>query len=139
MQRISGDDDPQRCQGMTANGQCRYLKQPSSDFCIMHGGNKGAEALANKQMKNYRLTKFKARAEQLSNNPSINSLRDEVAILRILIEEKVNVLIRQLAKLTLVLSGIKRIPRILSKTFKLQFYRNVCGAPNTKPIIESGK
>jgi len=57
----------------------------------MHGGGQNEITVKNQEMRNYRLTKFKARTEELSNNSNINSLRDEVAILRLLIEEKVNV------------------------------------------------
>jgi hypothetical protein len=90
MQKVKDQDDPNRCQGITANGQCLYYQEKDSKFCIMHGGNKAGEAVEKGKMRNYRLTKFKARAEQLSNSSNVNSLRDEVAILRILIEEKWN-------------------------------------------------
>lgn len=90
MKKVSDLDDPQRCQGITAMGQCTYYKEENSDFCIMHGGNKGAESLAKKEMKNYRLTKFRKRTEELCNSNNISSLRDEIAILRMIIEEKIN-------------------------------------------------
>ncbi|MFA5760039.1 MAG: hypothetical protein WC942_11905 [Clostridia bacterium] len=41
-------------------------------------------------MKNYRLAKFKDRATELSEGDNITSLRDEVALLRMLIEERIN-------------------------------------------------
>ena len=56
----------------------------------MHGGGRHNAAIKNKELKNYRLTKFKQRAAELSNSSALSSLTDEVAILRILIEEKVN-------------------------------------------------
>lgn len=91
MRKVSDPSDPRRCQGITAQGQCSYYKEEDSNFCIMHGGNKGGESVKAKEMKNYRLTKFRARANELSNSSNLSSLRDEVAILRIMIEEKVNV------------------------------------------------
>lgn len=90
MEKVTDPDDPQRCQGIMKTGQCPNVSEEESNFCIMHGGNKGKEAEDKKQLRNYRLTKFRARAEQLSNSADLASLRDEVAILRIMIEEKVN-------------------------------------------------
>ncbi len=75
---------------MYSDGQCRHKAEEDSSFCAMHGGKKAKESIDKQEMRNYRLTKFKARAAQLSNNANLASLRDEVAILRIMIEEKVN-------------------------------------------------
>lgn len=90
MQRVSHPDDPNRCHGVSAAGPCPYVKVPPSNFCEMHGGNKAKESADRKACKNYRLTQFRARTEELSNNSNLSSLRDEVAILRMIIEEKVN-------------------------------------------------
>jgi len=90
MQRITDPDQPNRCQGITAHGQCQMVAEENGNFCIMHGGNRSNASAANKELKNYRLTKFKQRAEELSNSSTLASLTDEVAILRIMIEEKVN-------------------------------------------------
>lgn len=90
MQRITDPDQPNRCQGITAHGQCQMIAEENGKFCLMHGGGRHNAAIKNKELKNYRLTKFKQRAEELSNSSTLSSLTDEVAILRILIEEKVN-------------------------------------------------
>lgn len=90
MEKVTDPDDPQRCQGATANGQCVHKSEEHSHFCAMHGGKKGKEAKDKEGMRNYRLTKFKSRVTELSNNANLASLRDEVAILRMIIEEKVN-------------------------------------------------
>jgi hypothetical protein len=90
MQRINDPDDPRRCQSVTGKGQCDYVSEEHSNFCIMHGGNRGAEVQKAKDLRNYRLTKFQARTSELGNNDQLTSIRDEVAILRMIIEEKVN-------------------------------------------------
>lgn len=90
MERISGPDDPRRCQGITAHGQCQYLREDNSEFCIMHGGNRAGEQKKKKDLRNYRLTKFQARTSELANNDNLKSLGDEVGILRMLIEERIN-------------------------------------------------
>jgi len=90
MQRITDPDQPNRCQGITAHGQCQMIAEENGKFCLMHGGGRHNTTIKNKELKNYRLTKFKQRAAELSNSSALSSLTDEVAILRILIEEKVN-------------------------------------------------
>lgn len=83
-------DDPRRCQGVNVHGQCTNKAMDGSDFCPAHGGNKGAEAAKRKEMRNYRLARFKSRLVELGDSDNIMGLRDEVAILRMLIEEKIN-------------------------------------------------
>lgn len=90
MEKVTDPDDPRRCQGVCASGQCPHKAEPESHFCAMHGGKKSQEAINKKEMKNYRLTKYRDRVTDLSNNANLASLRDEVAILRMIIEEKVN-------------------------------------------------
>jgi len=41
-------------------------------------------------MRNYRLSKFHSRAKELGDSDQITSLKDEVALLRMLIEERIN-------------------------------------------------
>jgi len=83
------EDDPNRCQASAAQGQCPNKAVEGSKFCMCHGGHKAAARNKEERMKNYRLGKFHARAAELGNSDGINSLRDEVALLRMLIEEKI--------------------------------------------------
>lgn len=90
-ERVEDPDDPRRCQGVKPTiGQCWNKAAENSNYCYAHGGNKGVEAAQRKAMRNYRLNKFKARAEELGDSDQITSLKDEVALLRMLIEEKIN-------------------------------------------------
>ena len=84
------DEDLDRCQAISGGGQCNLRAVENSKFCPAHGGNKAFIAKKKEEMRNYRLSKFKARLIQLGNNDNITSLRDEVAILRIMIEERIN-------------------------------------------------
>lgn len=84
------DDSPNRCQAVTKAGQCHGEKAPNSNYCMMHGGNKGSEAAARQGLRNYQLTKFNARLQQLGDSGEIKSLRDEIAILRMIMEERLN-------------------------------------------------
>ena len=86
------EDDPRRCQAvMPTIGQCLNKAVEGSNYCYAHGGNKGEEAKKRRDMNNYRLAKYKQqRAEELSSSDKITSLKDEIALLRILIEERWN-------------------------------------------------
>lgn len=86
------ENDPRRCQAVTKMGQCCNKAVDGSNYCYAHGGNKGIEKQKKKRMDNFRLNqaKYRARAEELQSSSKIASLKDEVAILRILIEERMN-------------------------------------------------
>lgn len=84
-------EHPDRCQGIRHNqGQCTNLSAPHSSFCLCHGGNKGAEAVEKRSLSNYRLTKWQARLEEKVGKSELKSLRDEIGILRVLMEETLN-------------------------------------------------
>ena len=85
-------DDPTRCQAVTKNGQCPSAQIEGSEYCMPHGGY----AVANRQraegLRNYNLTKFFAK-QQIANHADsthIKSLRDEIGILRVMMEERLN-------------------------------------------------
>ena len=83
-------DDPNRCQMPTRSGYCYNKAVEGSQYCLAHGGYQGAKRIEKANMKNYKLAKFHERADELSESESITSLRDEVGLLRMLIEEKIN-------------------------------------------------
>lgn len=85
------DDSPDRCQHIIPTmGQCNLQKVPKSEYCPAHGGNKAFQAEEKANLRNYRLTKFKQRVGELSTNDAIFSLKEEIGIIRLLIEEKIN-------------------------------------------------
>jgi hypothetical protein len=89
--RVEDEADPDRCQGIIkSKGQCLNKSLPHSDYCPAHGGNKGEEAHEKKQANNYRLQKWKwkVRLGELSESDVIKSLREEIGILRVLMEER---------------------------------------------------
>ncbi len=84
------EDDPERCQTITRTGQCNLKSVSGGKNCLLHGGAMILKNQELKNLKNYRLAKFRSRASELGNSKHLSSLTDEVAILRILIEEMVN-------------------------------------------------
>lgn len=90
-EKITDEDDPRRCQYIKPTaGQCSNVVVEGSQYCPAHGGNRAFKKQQDQGLKNYRLTKFKQRIQELGSSDEIISLRDEIGILRILIEEKVN-------------------------------------------------
>jgi hypothetical protein len=82
-------DDPNRCQSSGKGGQCPYTAMENSKFCQRHDGC-GAKARENDKTNMYRLQVWQARLSEFSEHDSIKSLRNEIGILRILLEETMN-------------------------------------------------
>ena len=92
LEKVNRSDDPERCQSNDTMGteQCWYKSAPESQYCMRHGGNKAAESNRKQALRNYRLNQFHQRIGELGNSPDIKSLRDEIGILRIIMEERLN-------------------------------------------------
>lgn len=87
--RCNGEDDPERCIGVTRHGQCNNKRYPGSQYCLSCSppNAKQADGLS---LKNYNLTRFRARVAKHSNSSEVKSLREDIGILRMLLEERVN-------------------------------------------------
>ncbi len=90
IQRVQDPTDLNRCQAVNKNGQCMNVAVPKGSNCMVHGGNKQIEAAERTSLENYQLTKFKIQTERLKNSDGIKSLRDEIAILRVVLETRLN-------------------------------------------------
>lgn len=84
------EDDPNRCQSVTNKGQCTVKALDGSTFCGCHGGNKALQATKKKELSTYRLTKWQVRLNEMSSHDHLKNLKDEIGILRILMEEYLN-------------------------------------------------
>jgi len=74
---------------LTTGAQCPNAPLENCTMCVMHGGNRQIISQQNAGLKNLRLTNWLARLTiDHVNSPEIKSLRDEIGILRILLEEK---------------------------------------------------
>ncbi len=80
----------ERCISSNHNGQCPYIKQNETEYCVRHGANKGKEGRAAEVQRNYRLKRWKDRVGEFADNDGIKSLREEVGILRLILEEMMN-------------------------------------------------
>ena len=89
--RVTEPDDPNRCQSIGMGGnQCINVATPGSKYCHCHNGNRTAIAADRLSLKNYRLNKFYLRAQEMGEAAQIKNLRDEIGILRMTLEEKLN-------------------------------------------------
>ena len=84
------ENDPDRCQGVTGSGQCQYKSMDRSTFCPRHGGNRAGDEADRVELRNLRLSRARwmTRAKELADSEGITSLRDEIAICRLMLEEK---------------------------------------------------
>lgn len=89
-ERVTELDDPHRCQSNDKHNQCLMKAVPGSKYCKRHGGNSAIIAREKEGLRNLKLTKFKARLAVLGNSPDIMSLRDEIGVTRMTLEELIN-------------------------------------------------
>lgn len=61
-----------------------------SNYCRMHGAAQEQKMKEGEFRSNYILTKWQARLHDLANHDAVKSLRDEIAIARMLLENKLN-------------------------------------------------
>lgn len=89
MDRVTDLADPRRCKASARTEQCMNVAEPGSDYCRAHKGVNKAEGERRRQ---YQLTqaRLRNRLTQLTDHEEIKSLREEIGLTRILIEELMN-------------------------------------------------
>jgi hypothetical protein len=92
IQQITDDDDPDRCQAVDDKGQCRNkvvcVGNVKSQYCPKHGGNRVINTAEKNAIRNYQLGQWQARIDKGIASPNIKGLRDEIAILRMMLESR---------------------------------------------------
>lgn|SRR5215471_1213074 len=83
-------DSPRRCQGSTMARQCPYEAVEGTPYCPRHGGNKPAQAKEQQSLRNYRFSRYQGRVNEFADNDQVKSLREEIGVLRMTLEEIVN-------------------------------------------------
>lgn len=86
-ERVEYDADPDRCQAVGAHGQCPFKRVSPSNYCPRHGANKLVESNNKQALRTYRLGRWEERKNQFADDEKIKSLREEIGLLRIIIEE----------------------------------------------------
>jgi hypothetical protein len=84
-------DSLKRCQHVIPNqGQCTIEAVPGGTFCQIHGGGSQTHALKRRQLKNLQINLYNERLVELGHSADIKSLSDEIAVLRMMLETRLN-------------------------------------------------
>ena len=85
-EHVTDPADPRRCQAKNSIGQCRGVKLEGSDYCRLHAG---PYRPLGKGIRQYYLVKAedRTRLAALAEHNDIKSLRDEIGLTRMMIEE----------------------------------------------------
>lgn len=75
---------------LTTGDLCGNLAEPGVTRCPLHGANRQLAAQEHKSMRMYRLAKFQKKVEKFAGHNKLKTLNEEVAILRMIVEEKIN-------------------------------------------------
>ena len=161
MERVTDPADPQRCQAPSGNGQCWGVKVEGSDYCRAHAC---AHRPLEKGMRQYFLAKAqdRARLASFAEHDDIKSLRDEIALTRMMIEGlwnsaqsdverlaiygRVNSHILTLEKLVKTCNQIEeRLGNLLAKSTLLRVGTQICqllvtrleGLPNYEQLVDA--
>ena len=142
MDRVTDEADPNRCKGSVGHGQCMYAAVEGSDYCRVHAR---AYAAPEKGMRRYLFAKAadQARLAQLSEGDDIKSLREEMSLVTMMIEEqwntantplerqqmhaRINTLLQTLDKLTKTSSQLEeRRGSVLAKATLYHIGQQIC-------------
>jgi len=89
-------DDPRRCQHVCGYGQCNYAvvdddkSQLTGKYCAAHLPTYDPTKRKDFQLKRYKLSVYHSRVGELFKNEEFKSLREEIAILRMTLEQLMN-------------------------------------------------
>jgi hypothetical protein len=83
------EDDPRRCQSVAKHGQCIYQAVEGLPNCPMHAGQ-AQDRIKKDAVRNYQFQKYRDRINSKADSSVIKSLREEIGILRMILEEVIN-------------------------------------------------
>lgn len=160
MKRVIDPADPNRCQGAAQDGQCMNESESGSDYCQVHGGRDKGQA-AEKRLYYLAEAQSRARLAGLSEHEEVKSLREEIAIARIILERRLNLIrneadwISSSGPLNTCLLTIERLVKsahtleqnlgsMLSKATVLRLGQQICeividelkDVPDFEPIVD---
>lgn len=161
MQRVTDLADSRRCQGPKSDGQCQNVAEDGSAYCQACGGKSLAPA---RRLRQYLLAKAQdsTRLAQFAEHEEVKSLRDEIALARMLIERRFNLirddadLIAACGSLNTLLLTVERLVKsahaiekslgtLLARSAVLRVGQQICqiivdrleGIPNYEQIVDA--
>lgn len=87
---MRAQSEEERCQSVTARGQCQLKKMPDSEFCPCHGGNRAFVAARKQRRRLYDVERYKKKIATMQDHEGANSFREEIAVLRMMLETRLN-------------------------------------------------
>lgn len=84
-------DDPQRCQGVTQDGQCTYLSESNSKFCSYH--DSGAVRRQKTEQKNRYIIQqegLKQAYHRHNDDADYLDMKDDITLLHGMLEQRLN-------------------------------------------------
>lgn len=88
---LKTDDPAERCEFILSNDQqCGNKAEPGVTRCPLHGANKQVAAQEARSLRQYRLARFQAKFEDKAGHNKLKTLHEEVAIMKMILEEKIN-------------------------------------------------
>lgn len=88
-ERVTDPADPRRCQAVVqAHGQCMNVAVEGCVCCLAHGGARQARRLEENETRMYNLGKWRAKVSKFQDHDKIKSLREEIGLLRVMIDER---------------------------------------------------
>ncbi len=91
MERVNELDDPNRCKASAGDTQCLNKAAVGSDYCAAHNGIDQSEAM-NKRAYLLAEAHDRAKLARFAESESIKSLRDEIALARLMVERHWNMI-----------------------------------------------
>ncbi len=88
--RVTDPNDPRRCQGTYSGGQCPYLALPGVPNCRLHRGDLQLKAKEREATRLYKAQVWASRIGEQADHDKVKSLREEIGIARITLEELLN-------------------------------------------------
>lgn len=87
-------DDPQRCQGVTPDGQCEYLSVEGTNRCEYHSKGHGKRNLEVKRIERYLIDNEELRKSYLRQNNDAHylDLKDEISLTHAMIERRLSMI-----------------------------------------------
>lgn len=131
MDRVTDPADPTRCKGASNDGQCRNVAEEGSDYCRAHGGR----VEDSRRLYLLQKAKYRQRLAQLKDHEEIKSLREEIALCRMMIEERLNMVktdTELLAAYSTVNSLLLTMERLIKTSHQIE--QNL-GALLAKPTV----
>lgn len=89
MKLVTDPADPRRCKFSFPHEQCWREAEYGSEFCLAHGG-KSTEQAEKKRLYHLAEVDNRQRLAELSGHDGIKTLREEIGLVRMLIEKQVN-------------------------------------------------